>query len=329
MLYAIVALLVIILDQWLKYWVAGNIVLNTGIKEIIPGILSLVNIHNDGAAFSFLSGGSARIYFIVICGVFTLAVIIALATKFISGSLGRWSAVFVMAGGIGNCIDRILYGFVQDMFKLEFINFPVFNVADIFITVFCLVFILYILFGGEKKSARQRRREEEDYYDDDDEEEEVKPSRRKAAAFADDDDEEEDAPIRPVFKRRQQEEAPAKQPARKARQPKYEQDYEQFKAARAARQQQSPAVPIQGTPVVDPSDPFAEWEKANSRVEAQKNTVPVQKPAASQSVPVQPQPAQAAQPAAPTPAPAVQPAPAKNSFDGLDFDLEDILNEFK
>ena len=51
MLYAIVAMLVIIADQWLKYWIAGNIVLDTGIKELIPGVLSLVNIHNQGADF--------------------------------------------------------------------------------------------------------------------------------------------------------------------------------------------------------------------------------------------------------------------------------------
>ena len=363
MLYAIVALLVIILDQWLKYWVAGNIALNSGIKELIPGVLSLVNIHNEGAAFGFLSGGNARIYFIIICGVFTVAVIVALATNFISGSLGRWSAIFIMAGGIGNCIDRILYGFVQDMFKVEFFNFPIFNVADIFITVFCFVFILHILFGGEKGSAR-RRRLDDDYDDDDEDEEEAppvrrrrgedaeerpvrrrgedaeeRPVRRRRDAFDDDDDEEEDAPVRPVFRRRESEEAPVqKQPARKSRQPKYEQEYEQFKAARAARQQQAPAVPVQNAPVVDPSDPFAEWERANSRVEAQKTAAPA---AAPVQAPVQPpvrpivqeqipvQPRQPAAPVQPAPIPAPAPAPAKKPSDGLDFDLEDILSEFK
>ena len=97
MLYAIVALLVIILDQWTKYWVAGNIVLNSGTKELIPGLVSLVNVHNEGAAFSFLAGANANLYFIAICGVFSIAVIILLATRVIRGELGRWSAVFVMA----------------------------------------------------------------------------------------------------------------------------------------------------------------------------------------------------------------------------------------
>ena len=326
MLYAIVAMLVIIVDQWLKYWVAGNIVLDTGIKELIPGVLSLVNIHNQGAAFGFMSGGNARIYFILICAVFTIAVIVALATNFISGSLGRWSAVFIMAGGIGNCIDRILYGYVQDMFKIEFFNFPIFNVADIAITVFCFVFILYILFGGEGRLAR---RDDDDDYDEDDEEDEEeeevparrrfekedKSLRRRRDAF-DEDDEEEDEPVRPL-RRREKNEDSARQPARKSRQPKYEQDYEQFKAARAARQQQAPAAPVQQAPAVDPADPFAEWERANSRVEAQKQA----------AAPVQPMPPvqQPVQPAAPAPAP----APAKKSSDGLDFDLEDILSEFK
>ena len=346
MLYAIVALLVIIADQWLKYWVAGNIVLNTGVKELIPGVISLVNIHNEGAAFGFMSGGDARIYFIIICAVFTIAVIFALATNFISGSLGRWSAVFIMAGGIGNCIDRILYGYVQDMFKVEFFNFPIFNVADIAITVFCFVFILYILFGGEGRSARSRRLDDDDDYEDEDEEEEEvparrriekeeKPVRRRRDAFDEDDDEEEDVPVRPLRRRAEKEEAPVqKQPVRKSRQPKYEQDYEQFKAARAARQQQAPAAPVQKAPAIDPADPFAEWERANSRVEAQKQAAapvqpqapvqqPVQAPAQPVRTPVQPQ-----QPSAPV-SPAPAPAPAKKSSDGLDFDLEDILSEFK
>ena len=81
MLYAIVALLIVILDQWTKYWVAANIVENSGIKEVIPGILSLINLHNDGAAFGFLSGGNATLIFAGICVVFAIVVIILLATR--------------------------------------------------------------------------------------------------------------------------------------------------------------------------------------------------------------------------------------------------------
>ena len=198
MLYSIVALLVVILDQAVKYWVS-NTLFGTDIVKFIPGVISLVNVHNDGAAFSFLSGSGARIYFIIATGVFTVLVIIALATNFISGKVSRWSLVLVTAGGLANCIDRVIYGYVQDMFKVEFFNFPIFNVADIAITVFCFVFILYILFGGEGRSARSRRLDDDDDYDDDedededDEEEDEKPAKKsKKAAKKSKKDEDDD-----------------------------------------------------------------------------------------------------------------------------------------
>ena len=164
MLYAIVGMLVIILDQGVKYWVTNNIMLNTVTEPLIPGILSLVRMHNDGAAFSFLSGGNARIYFVILTAVFTVAVIIALVTNFINGKFGRWCLVLVTAGALSNCLDRILYGFVVDMFKIDLFDFAVFNVADIFITVFALLFIIYIIFGGEK--TKDRDKDEFDEYDD-------------------------------------------------------------------------------------------------------------------------------------------------------------------
>ena len=163
MLYAIVALLVIILDQWTKFWVAGNIALNTGSRELIPGLIKLVNIHNDGAALGFLSGKNAGMFFIILCAVFTIFVIVALATRLIKSSVGRWSLLFIMAGGLSNCIDRIISGYVQDMFMPTFMdNLPIFNVADIFITVFCLVFILFVLFGGRSDDSDEDEDEDED-----------------------------------------------------------------------------------------------------------------------------------------------------------------------
>ena len=141
MLYAIIGMLVIIADQYIKFWVQGHIALGAS-EEFIPGILSLANVHNDGAAFGFLAGDGARIPFIILAGVFTVAVIIALATRLISGRLSRWSIVLVTAGALSNCLDRVMYGYVQDMFKTEFMNFPVFNLADVFITIFAIVFAL-------------------------------------------------------------------------------------------------------------------------------------------------------------------------------------------
>lgn len=328
MLYAIIAVLVIIVDQWVKYWVSGAIPIESTGVPLVNGILSLVNVHNDGAAFSFLSGANARIYFIVLTGVFTVAVIIALATRFVSGPLARWSLVLVTAGGLSNCIDRIIYGYVQDMFKIDLFNFPVFNVADVFITVFCILFALAIIFG------RDRKRDDYDYDDefaeeDLEEEEEEKPRRvsRKAAKRA-------------AAAAAAQEEAPAKKSRKGRKKGEEEDEYEQFKAQRAARQQAEAEAraaaaakaeaeaaaarqQAQEKPAPAVEDPFAAWERANARQQAAQQA----------AAPVEPAPAPAvhAAPETPAPAPAKKPA-AKPSVEpdlNMDFSLEDILAEFK
>ena len=394
MLYAIVALLVIILDQWTKFWVAGHIALNTGSRELIPGLIKLVNIHNDGAALGFLSGKNAGMLFIILCAVFTIFVIVALATKLIKSSVGRWSLLFIMAGGLSNCIDRLLSGYVQDMFMPTFMdNLPIFNVADIFITVFCLVFILFVLFGGKSdededdesdeeeyeddedeeveededeeeeeaparshikslfKSARKSEEDEEDDEEEDDDEDEedeeeaddneeeeddLPPSRRPSrydraacngkrpvkhksalpwSRVEDDDEEEEDeAEEKPVRKPRTEK----KPSSRRDRQAELDEKYARFKAERAAREQQwSAAAQEEEKPaVVDPADPFAEWDAANA-AQGRTNVRPA---APVESVPAAPVESAPAAPEAPK---------AAKGDDDMNFTLEDILAEFK
>lgn len=349
MLYAIVALLAVIVDQWVKYWVAGNIPLESAANELIPGVISMVNVHNSGAAFGFLSGGGARIPFIIICGVFTVAIIIALATNFISTPLGRWSAVFVMAGGIGNCIDRILYGYVQDMFMFEFApSFPIFNVADIFITVFAVLFIISLFFGGKHRDDEDDYDDDEDddyddYEDEDDEEDEPvrRPSlfkrRRRDDYDEDEDDYEEPQPKKTAkpAKAAKSAPAPAPAPAKKSRKPKYEEEYEQYKASRAARGVQTPPPAAQRV-TVDPADPFAEWERANAQVEARRQSDIAERTGQAPTAPVRPTYSQygaAQRQSVQTPAPAPAPTPAKpvkqESAAEDEFSLDDILNEFK
>ena len=214
MLYSIIGILVIILDQLVKYFVDQNINWTKPVIELIPGVVSLVRVQNDGAAFSFLSGGSARIWFIALTAIFAILVVIALATNFVSGRFGRWCLVFITAGGLSNMIDRIRFGFVIDMFRIDMFDFAVFNVADIFITVFCIAFILYILFGGEKEKDEADEFDEDEEEDEEDlpprrvkrtrkapadryeeEPEEIKPRRVRKRAV-DDEDEYEGAPVR-------------------------------------------------------------------------------------------------------------------------------------
>ena len=252
MLYSIIGILVIILDQLVKYFVDQNINWTKPVVELIPNVLSLVRVQNDGAAFSFLSGGSARIWFILLTAIFAILVVIALATNFVSGRFGRWCLVFITAGGLSNMIDRIRFGYVIDMFRIDLFDFAVFNVADIFITVFCIAFILYILFGGEKE------REEDDEFEEDDEEEEellrrrsrssrraaaeeyeeeeeIQPRRRSRKAVEEDEDYEE-RPSRERQRREQKETAARSTAVKRTRESSAE---ERKTAAQRTRQKQA------------------------------------------------------------------------------------------
>lgn len=167
MLYAIIAAIILIGDQWLKYWVTVNITLSTGEAALIPGVVKLVNIHNSGAAFGLLGDAAyARWLFLGVAALFIIVIIVVLAKHMFKSRFANWCAVMALAGAVGNCIDRALYGYVVDMFKVEFMNFAVFNVADVFLVVACLAFIIYLIvdiFRGGKSD------------DDDDGEEEEKP----------------------------------------------------------------------------------------------------------------------------------------------------------
>lgn len=178
MLYAIIAAIILIGDQWLKYWVTVNITLSTGEAALIPGVVKLVNIHNSGAAFGLLGDAAyARWLFLGVAALFVIVIIVVLAKHMFKSRFANWCAVLALAGAVGNCIDRALYGYVVDMFKIEFMDFAVFNVADIFLVLACFAFIIYLIVDIFKGGRSD---------DDDDDEEEEKPRRseRKAEAKA-------------------------------------------------------------------------------------------------------------------------------------------------
>ena len=182
MLYAIIAAIILIGDQWLKYWVTVNITLSTGEAALIPGVVKLVNIHNSGAAFGFLSDAAyARWLFLGIAALFIIVIVVVLAKHLFKSRFANWCAVMALAGAVGNCIDRALYGYVVDMFKVEFMDFAVFNVADVFLVVACLAFVIYLivdLFRGK----------DDDDEDEDDEDDDEKPRRagRRSRTVSDD-----------------------------------------------------------------------------------------------------------------------------------------------
>lgn len=129
------------LDQFVKYWVSANIALGTS-HGFIPGLMNLTNLHNDGAAWSILEGQQWFFYLI------TLAAVVVLAYLMRQWRTNRWKMIalsLIMAGALGNFIDRVHQHYVVDMFKLLPINFPVFNVADSCLTVGVIALIIIIL----------------------------------------------------------------------------------------------------------------------------------------------------------------------------------------
>ena len=151
MLYLLMALFAaaaVVLDQVTKYLVVANIPLYSQV-EAIPGLFHLTYVQNTGAAFSAFQG--MQWLFAIVFAVFTAAIIWEFSTnKMGFTTLERWCVTAIWAGGLGNMIDRIRMGYVVDMIEVEFIRFPVFNVADCFITCGCILLIVHlILFNKE------------------------------------------------------------------------------------------------------------------------------------------------------------------------------------
>ncbi|MGP6139754.1 MULTISPECIES: signal peptidase II [unclassified Jeotgalibaca] len=143
MIYYLIALVLIVIDQLTKWGIVQNFELYEE-KVILPGLFSLFYIQNKGAAWGIFEG--KMIFFYII----TVAVVGYLIYMFQQEkNISRLSGVsfsLILAGAIGNFIDRLLNGYVVDMFRLDFINFPIFNVADICLTVGVVLMIIHVIF---------------------------------------------------------------------------------------------------------------------------------------------------------------------------------------
>lgn len=130
-------------DQISKFLVLEHIPLH-GHVDVIPGLVCLTYEQNTGAAFSVLQG--AHWLFALIFLVFAAFIVWEFSKKRLPFTdLERWLLVAVFAGGVGNTIDRLRFGYVVDMIQTEFIEFPVFNVADSFITCGCIALVAHLL----------------------------------------------------------------------------------------------------------------------------------------------------------------------------------------
>lgn len=143
MLAFISVLIMIVLDQMVKYWTVSALK-PIGSIPILENIFHLTYIENRGAAFSILQG--QKMFFVAVTIFVLILIFIAFRQNWIVHFTGKWALLMVAGGAIGNVIDRIFRGFVVDMFDFCLINYPVFNVADIFVVCGGILLIYYVMF---------------------------------------------------------------------------------------------------------------------------------------------------------------------------------------
>ena len=133
---------IVALDQFTKYLTVANI----GLHEVFPvldGVFHFTQLHNPGAAFSSFEG--AQWLFALIFVVLTVALLWEYRHQSMGLTRLEWLLIAgVYGGGLGNMIDRFRFGYVVDMIAVEFINFPVFNVADCFITCCGIALVVHL-----------------------------------------------------------------------------------------------------------------------------------------------------------------------------------------
>ncbi|MDG3141296.1 signal peptidase II [Streptococcus suis] len=140
-LFSGLILALVLLDQWSKLWIVDHIPLGE-VRGFLPGIVSLTYLQNRGAAFSILQNQQ---WLFALITVFVLGAAIYYATKKIAESL--WylvGLVLIIAGGVGNFIDRLRLGYVVDMIHLDFMDFAIFNLADSYLVVGVIVLMIAV-----------------------------------------------------------------------------------------------------------------------------------------------------------------------------------------
>ena len=152
MLYILLTIFLVVIDQVVKFLVRANIPLGEHVP-FIPYILDLTYVQNTGAAFSMLAEHTWILT--VLSLIIVIVMVVALWKKVLVHPLGVIPCIMVIAGGIGNLIDRVAFGCVTDMFNTLFMNFAVFNVADICITVGGVLMVLYVLFLYDKLEKKE------------------------------------------------------------------------------------------------------------------------------------------------------------------------------
>ncbi len=151
MLYIAVAVLGVVLDQLSKHW-ASTTLKNMDTIPIIDGVFHLTYAENRGSAFSMFEGMGMIVVGIAV--IMTAVLIYFVIKKHVYGAVGLWATALVISGAIGNSIDRLRLEYVVDMFDFRLINFAIFNVADICLSIGTGLMIIFIIFIDPKHQKK-------------------------------------------------------------------------------------------------------------------------------------------------------------------------------
>ena len=148
----------IALDQYTKQW-AKVYLKDKPAYNLINGILELNYLENQGAAFGMLPNQKVFFIFVAFVILFVVGYVLLKVPDQKKYTILHFLFSLIVAGSIGNMIDRIFRGAVVDFIDLEFMRFYVFNVADSFVCIGCALLILYLILSeireGKKKKAAQ------------------------------------------------------------------------------------------------------------------------------------------------------------------------------
>ena len=150
MAYILVLILCVAADQAVKYYVVTHLALYAS-APLVPGLVELYYIQNTGGGFSILTGHTWVLT--VVTAALMIGIAVLLVKKTFSHPLAMWTLTVTLGGGLGNLVDRVRLGYVVDMFNFQFMNYPVFNVADILVVCGVVGFAVYYLFlyGRQEK----------------------------------------------------------------------------------------------------------------------------------------------------------------------------------
>lgn len=141
------------IDQLIKLW-ASNVLQPVGAMPLIPHVVELRFVLNQGMAFSLLSG--KQLFLIIATSAALLAVAYGLFFRSRGKRLQQAALVLVLGGGIGNLIDRIATGVVVDYINVLFMNFAIFNFADICVCVGVGLLMVWVLFDSYFKEKAEK-----------------------------------------------------------------------------------------------------------------------------------------------------------------------------